>query len=112
MADAYLTTRRDAERSQAAALAAMSGGIREEINQVSGTFAGVSRQLVEQKAQIAALQDALSAAETHRIAQTKQLEWITADLNSMRVWVKSGVVVIVLMLGGLIALTVQIFRLH
>lgn len=90
----------------------MSGGIREDLTRVSDNFAGVSRQLVDQKAQIAALHNALEAAETHRITQTKQLEWITADLNSTRVWVKSGVVAIVLMLGALLALTLQIFRLR
>jgi chromosome segregation ATPase len=116
MADNYLATRREADRAQAAALAnslsEMSGGLREEIARVSDAWGGVSRQFDDQKKQIAALQAALEAAETHRITQTRQLEWITGDLNSLRVWVKFGVVVIVLMLGGLIALTVQIFRLH
>jgi septal ring factor EnvC (AmiA/AmiB activator) len=90
----------------------MSGSLREEVSRVGDTFSGVSRQLSEQKKQIDALQDALEAAETHRITQTKQLEWISSDLNSLRVWVKFGVITILLLLGALIALTVQIFRLH
>lgn len=112
MADAFLTTRRDAERSQAAAMAAMSGGIREDLLRVSDAFAGVSRQLANQEVQIAALQGAVTAAETHRLTQAQQMEWIIADLNSMRLWLKIGVVVIVLLLACLIALAVQIFRLR
>jgi septal ring factor EnvC (AmiA/AmiB activator) len=112
LADNYFATRREADGAQAAALAAMAGSLREEIGRVGESFGGVPRQLAEQKQQIAALQDALEAAETHRITQTKQLEWITSDLNSLRVWVKFGVVVIILLLTGLSALTVQIFRLR
>ena len=112
MADTYLATRRENDRSQASALAAMSGNLREEVNRVADTFAGVSRQLVEQKKQIAALQDALEAAETHRITQTKQLEWLTGDLNSLRVWVKFGTVAILLLLVASIVLTFQLYRLH
>lgn len=112
MADTYLATRREAERSQASALAAMSGNLREDIGRVSDTFAGVSRQLADQKKQLAALQDALEAAETHRITQTKQLEWLTGDLNALRVWVKFGVVTILLLLVALTGLTIQLYRLH
>lgn len=111
MADAYLATRRETDRSQAAALASMSGSIREEINRVDGSVAGLSRQLLEQRQQIAALEELLAAAETHRIAVIRQLEWITNDLNSTRLWIKFGVVTIVLLLAGLIGMTVQIFRL-
>jgi hypothetical protein len=38
------------------------------------------------------------------------LEWITTDLNSLRVWVKFGTVTIVLLLAAVLALTVQILR--
>jgi septal ring factor EnvC (AmiA/AmiB activator) len=112
LADNYLANRREAERSQASALASMSGSLREEIGHVADVFGSVSRQVAEQKKQIAALQDSLDAAETHRITQTKQLEWITSDLNSMRVWLKFGVAIIIVLLIGLSALTVQIYRLR
>lgn len=109
MADHYLSTRREAEQSQAAALASMSGNLREEVNRFSDNIGGVSLQLSEQKKQIAALQDALEAAETHRITQTKQLEWIAGELRSLAVWLRLVGTLIVLLLGGLIAFTIQIF---
>jgi len=112
LADNYFATRREADRAQAAAMAEMSGSIREEVGRVSDAFGSLTRRLAEQNQQIVELKDSLEAAETHRITQTKQLEWITSDLNSLRVWVKFGVVVIILLLCGLSALSVQIFRLH
>lgn len=112
LADNYFTTRRETDGKQAAAFATMSDGLREEINGISSHFPGLSRQLLDQQKQITELQDSLEAAETHRITQTKQLEWITTDLNALRAWVKFGVVAILLLLVALFVLTFQLLRLR
>jgi hypothetical protein len=110
MADNYLTTRRDGERAKAAALADLAENLRVDVGRVADSYNGLARQIAEQKAQIVALQDALEVAQTQSITQTRQLEWITSDVNTVRVWVKFGTVIIVLLLVAVVGLTVEILR--
>ena len=58
------------------------------------------------------MQDALEVAQTQSITQTKQLEWITTDLDAVRKWVKFGTVVIVVLLIAVLGLTAEILRSH
>ena len=110
MADNYLASRRERDRAQAAALAEFADGMRGDIGRVTDTYDALSRQLADQKQQILALRESLDLAQTNSTLQTKQLEWITSDVNSLRVWVKFGMVIIVLLLSALIVLAVQILH--
>jgi hypothetical protein len=110
MADNYLAVRSEGAKAQAGALADLAENLRLDVGRVTDSYNGLARQITEQKAQIAALQDALEVAQTHSMAQTKQLEWITTDVNALRVWVKFGVVAIVLLLLAVLALTLQILH--
>lgn len=114
MADNYLATRRESDRRNAAAIEEaikeVSEGLRGDLGRMTLTYSGLSRQISEQKQQIATLQDSLEVAHTNSTLQTKQLEWITSDVNTLRVWVKFGTVIIVLLLVALVALTVLILR--
>jgi len=110
MADNYLAVRREGAKAQAGALADLADNLRVDVGRVADSYNGLARQISEQKSQIAALQDSMELAQTQSMTQTKQLEWITADVNTLRVWVKFGVVVIVLLLLAVLALTLQIVR--
>lgn len=112
MADNYLAVRREGAKAQAGALADLAENLRVDVGRVADSYNGLARQITEQKAQIAALQDAIEVAQTQSMTQTKQLEWITADVNTLRVWVKFGVVIIVLLLLVVLALTVQILHIR
>ena len=110
IADNYLSVRREGAKAQAGAIAEMAENLRVDVGRVTDSYNGLARQITEQKAQIAALQDAIEVAQTQSFTQTKQLEWITTDVNTLRVWVKFGVVIIVLLLVAVLALTVQILH--
>ena len=110
IADNYLTVRREGAKAQAGAIADLAENLRVDVGRVTDSYNGLTRQITEQKTQIAALQDAIEAAQTQSVTQTRQLEWITTDVNTLRVWVKFGVVIIVLLLVAVIALTAQILH--
>jgi hypothetical protein len=110
IADNYLTVRREGAKAQAGAIADLAENLRVDVGRVADSYNGLARQITEQKAQIAALQDAVEVAQTQSMTQTRQLEWITTDVNTLRVWVKFGVVIIVLLLLAVLALTVQILH--
>jgi len=114
MADNYLATRRESSQAQAAAqsaaIAELAQSLQADAGRIASSYNTLARQISEQKAQIAVLQDALEVTQTQSVTQTRQLEWITTDLNSLRVWVKFGTVAIVLLLAAVLALTVQILR--
>ena len=110
IADNYLATRREGARAQAAAIADLAENLRVDVGRVADSYNGLTRQITEQKAQIAALQDAVEVAQTQSLTQTRQLEWITNDMNTLRVWVKFGVVIIIGLLVAVLALTIQVLH--
>jgi septal ring factor EnvC (AmiA/AmiB activator) len=110
MADAYFATRRENDRAQAIAIATMADELRADVGRVADSHTSMQRQIAEQKTQIASLKDAIEATQTQSVAQTKQLEWITSDLNTVRVWVKFGTVIIVLLLAALLAASVMLLH--
>lgn len=110
MADNYLSVRRDGARAQAGAIAEIAENLRVDVGRVTDSYNGLARQITEQKSQIAVLQDALEVSQTQSVTHTRQLEWITTDVNTLRVWVKFGVVIIVLLLLAVLGLTVQILH--
>jgi hypothetical protein len=114
MADNYLAVRREGAQSQsaaqAAAMAQIAESLRVDVGRVADSYNALARQISEQKTQIALLHESLEVAQTQSITQTRQLEWITTDLNTVRVWVKFGTVVIVLLLAAVTVLSVMILR--
>jgi hypothetical protein len=112
LADNYFSTRRESDRAQTAAMAALGDGLRDDIGRLAASNSGLTRQLAEQKQQIAALQESLELAQTNSIAQTRQLEWITSDLNTVRVWVKFGIVLIVVLLLALVGVAVLALKMR
>ena len=110
MADNYLAVRREGERAKASAIADLAENLRVDVGRVADSYNGLARQIAEQKAQIIALQDALEVAQTQSITQTKQLEWITSDVNTVRVWVKFGTVIVILLLVAVLGLTLEVLR--
>ena len=112
IADNYLAVRREGEQAKTNAIADLAENLRTDIGRVTDSYNGLARQITEQKAQIVALQDALEVAQTQSITQTRQLEWITTDVNTIRMWVKFGTMVIVVLLVAVVGLTVEILRSH
>jgi chromosome segregation ATPase len=113
LADNYLAVRREGSQTQAAQSAAMNElaeSLRTDASRIAASYNSLTRQIAEQKTQINALQDAIEVAQTQSVTQTRQLEWITTDVNTLRVWVKFGTVIIVMLLVAVLALTVQILR--
>jgi hypothetical protein len=110
IADNYLAVRREGAKVQAGALADLADNLRVDVGRVADSYNGLARQITEQKAQITVLQDAVEVLQTQSMTQTKQMEWITSDVNTLRIWVKFGVVVIVVLLVAVLALTLQILR--
>lgn len=110
IADNYLATRREGERAQAGAIAELAENLRVDVGRVADSYNALARQIAEQKTQIAELQDALEVTQTQSFAQTKQLEWITSDVNTVRLWVKFGTVVIVVLLVAVAVLSVELLH--
>ncbi len=110
VADNFLAVRREGAQAQAGAIADLAENLRVDVGRVADSYNLLARQITEQKAQITALHDALEVAETQSLTQTRQLEWITTDMNNLRIWVKFGVVTIVLLLVAVLALTIQIMH--
>lgn len=110
MADNFLAARREGEQAKANAIADLADTLRTDVGRVADSYNGLARQIAEQKMQIVALQDALEVAQTQSFTQTKQLEWITSDVNTVRVWVKFGTVVIVVLLVAVVGLTVELLH--
>ena len=112
IADNYLAVRREGEQAKANAIADLAENLRTDIGRVSDSYNGLARQISEQKTQIAVMQDALEVAQTQSITQTKQLEWITTDLDAVRKWVKFGTAIIVVLLIVVVGLAVEILHSH
>ena len=112
IADNYLAVRREGEQAKANAIADLAENLRTDIGRVSDSYNGLARQISEQKTQIAVMQDALEVAQTQSITQTKQLEWITTDLDAVRKWVKFGTAIIVVLLIVVVGLTLEILHSH
>ncbi len=110
IADNYLAVRREGERVKAGAIADVAENLRMDVGRVADSYNGLARQISDQTVQIVALQDALDAAQTQSMAHSKQLEWMSTDVNTIRVWVKFGVVIIVLLLLAVLVLTFEILR--
>ena len=110
LADNYLAVRREGQQAKENAMVDLADNLRLDVGRVADSYNGLTRQITEQKAQIVELQDALELAESQRMAQSKQLEWITTDINAVRVWVKFGTMVIVLLLVAVLLLTFEMLR--
>ncbi len=108
IADNYFSSRSARDKAYAAALEKMSEAMRADLLRVTASYTGLDKQVAEQSVQIAALKQRLELAQDDTITQNRQLEWITKDVNSMRVWVKFGVSIIVVLLAVIIALTLKV----
>ena len=113
MADTYLSSRSAGDRAQAAALNTLGDSVRSDIATISDSTTAlanrVSQQLTDQSAKIAALQLTLEHAEADTITQNRHIEWLTKDVNSLRLWVKLGSATTILLLAVTLALIVKLY---
>jgi hypothetical protein len=108
MADNFFASRNAAQtandRANEAALTAMAEGVRGDLGQVTAAHAGLYRQLQDQSGQIAKVAaDAFQA----RIASEGVMDRTAAiekRLVALDIWVKSGVVLLVIAIALLITL--------
>lgn len=108
VADNFFASKAASDKTHAAALAAMGESLRGDLGRVSEANADVTKQISEQATQITALRLSLEEARADSITQTRQIEWITKDINSLRVWIKFGVCTIVLLLIVILTLITKL----
>ncbi len=108
IADTYFSSRSAGDKTHAAALEKMSEAMRIDLLRVTASYTGLDTQIAEQSAQIAALKKSLEETQAELITQGRQLEWITKDVSSMRVWVKFGISALVILLAVTIALALKL----
>jgi hypothetical protein len=113
LADNYFATRANGDRAHAAALNTLSDTMRSDLATISDSTTALSvrvnQQLADQTARITSMQRALEQAEADNITQNRQLEWLTRDVNSLRIWVKFGTATIILLLAVTLGLLVKLF---
>jgi len=113
MADNYFASRAAGDRAQAAALNNFGETMRGDLATISDSTTALSirvtQQMTDQAAKITALQRTLEQAEADNLTQGRQLEWLTKDVSSLRVWVKFGTATIILLLAVTLGLIVKLF---
>jgi hypothetical protein len=113
MADTYFASRGNRDRAHSTALATLGETMRSDLSTISDSTSALSvrvtQQMAEQTARIADLQRTLEQAEADNITQNRQLEWLTKDVNALRVWVKFGVSAIILLLAVTLGLVAKLF---
>ena len=107
MADKYFSQKAAAEKANEAALAAMAEGVRGDLGQVTKAHAGLYRQLQDLSAQVAAVGETAEAARVSAAKQDDRVEALERQVAVIGVWVKVGVLVLVVMLGVVIWLLVR-----
>ncbi len=113
MADKYLSSKAASDRTHAAALNTLSEMMHGDLTVLSDSHAALTRQvaqqMADQTAKISALQRSVDQAESDTIKINRQVEWLTKDVNSLRLWVKFGTATIVLLLAVTLALMVKLY---
>jgi hypothetical protein len=113
MADKYLSSKAASDRTHAAALNSLGETMHGDLTVLSDSHAALTRQvalqMADQTAKISALQRSIDQAESDNIKINRQVEWLTKDVNSLRLWVKFGTATIVLLLAVTLALMIKLY---
>ena len=107
MADKYFSQKAAAEKANEAALAAMAEGVRGDLGQVTRAHAGLYRQLQDLSAQVTVVGETAEAARVAASKQDGRVEALERQVAAIGVWVKVGVLVLVVMGGVVIWLLVR-----
>ncbi|WP_263368163.1 hypothetical protein [Edaphobacter bradus] len=102
IADKYLSHRTAAEKANEAALAAMAEGVRGDLGQVTKAHAGLYRQLQEQGNQIAELSEDIKHVRLVIEQDAHKVEALEQNLASVRLWLKAGVLLVLVLLAMVI----------
>ena len=108
MADRLLTSKAAAEKANEAALAAMAEGVRGDLGQVTKSHAGLYRQLQDQSAQIAEVGEEARRTRLAVEQQEQKLNALERSVASLSLWLKTGIVLLVLLASVVIVLLVQL----
>ena len=107
MADKYFSSKASAEKANEAALAAMAEGVRGDLGQVTKAHVGLYRQLQELSAQVTVVGESAEAARKAAGGQESRIEALEKQVAAIGVWVKAGVVLLVVGFGVVIALMLR-----
>jgi hypothetical protein len=107
MADKYFSQKASAEKANEAALAAMAEGVRGDLGQVTRAHAGLYRQLQDLSAQVTVVGETAEAARVAALKQDDRVVELERQVAAIGVWVKVGVLLVVVMLGVVIWLLVR-----
>ena len=108
LADRLLTSKAAAEKANEAALAAMAEGVRGDLGQVTKAHAGLYRQLQDQSAQIAEVGEETRRTRLAVEQQEQKLNALERSVASLSLWLKTGIVLLVLLASVAIVLLVQL----
>ena len=112
MADKYLSTKTASEKANEAAMAAMAEGVRGDLGQVTKAHAGLYRQLQEQSAQITEVSEELKRARLTSEQHDRRMEALETRVNSLGLWIKAGVSVLVVLAVAILVLLVHLIHLR
>ncbi|WP_213806578.1 hypothetical protein [Granulicella sp. dw_53] len=104
MADKYFSSKAATERANEAALAAMAEGVRGDLGQVTKAHVGLYRQLQELSAQLAVVGESAEQARKAASGQEDRVQALERQVASIGIWIKTGVSLLIVMLGVVIYL--------
>jgi hypothetical protein len=98
MADRYFAQRAAAEKANEAAMAAMAEGVRGDLGQVTKAHAGLYRQLQEQSAQIAEINEEAKRGRLLIEQHGHRMEAMDQKIAALGAWIKTGVVLVIVLI--------------
>jgi hypothetical protein len=110
MADKYFNQKTSAEKANEAAMIAMAEGVRGDLGQVTKAHVGLYRQLQEQSAQIAGVSDEVKTNRLSIEQQGNRVEALELKVASLGLWIKIGIVVLVVLAIVTIVLLIQLLH--
>jgi hypothetical protein len=116
VADKYFTSKAASDSAHVIALNTLGQSVRGDVAALSESHTAlasrIAQQMADQAAKITVLQRSLNQAEAEVIKLNRQVEWLTKDVNSLRLWVKFGTPTIVLLLAITLGLVVKLLPAH
>src|ERR1700677_4103255 len=110
MADKYFNQKASAEKANEAAMIAMAEGVRGDLGQVTKAHVGLYRQLQEQSAQITGVSDEVKTNRLSIEQQASRVEALELKVSSLGLWIKIGIVVLVVLAIVTIVLLIQLLH--
>ena len=107
MADKYLSAKTASEKATDAAMIAMAEGVRGDLGQVTKAHAGLYRQLQDQSLQIDAVSEEVKRTRLAIEQHGHRMEVTEQQVNSLTLWVKAGVSLVVVLLVVVIVLLIR-----